>query len=140
MQVAAYPAALLLTGEHDPGTGAAQLGDQQRAICHRGDVGRQIGQQRLVGAGERLVGRPGAGDQAALGRTVGSELHRIIYLFQDYHTDYLCWVDWTSTSPYQDGKVNAAAFKVSFADVQIGVTEDEEGNLTVPVIEFVKAS
>ena len=62
------------------------------------------------------------------------------YLFQDYHTDYLCWADWTSSAPYQDGKANAAPFKASYADVQIGVTEDEEGNLTVPAVEFIKVS
>lgn len=62
------------------------------------------------------------------------------YLYQDYNTDYLCWVDWTSSSPYEDGKANAASFKASSTDVQIGVTEDEEGNQTVPVVEFVKVS
>jgi len=62
------------------------------------------------------------------------------YLFQDYHTDYLCWADWTSSAPYQDGKANAAPFKAPYADVQIGVTEDEKGNLTVPAVEFIKVS
>jgi hypothetical protein len=63
-----------------------------------------------------------------------------LYSFQDYNTDYVCWVDWTSSSPYQEGKANAAPFKVSYVDAQIGVTADEEGNLTVPVVEFVKVS
>jgi len=62
------------------------------------------------------------------------------YLFQDYHTDYLCWPDWTSSAPYQDGKANAAPFKAPYADVQIGVTEDEKGNLSVPAVEFIKVS
>jgi hypothetical protein len=60
------------------------------------------------------------------------------YLFQDYNTDYLCWADWTSSAPYQDR--NPASFKASYVDVEIDVTEDEEGNLTVPVVEFVKVS
>ncbi|HEX3957921.1 MAG TPA: hypothetical protein VHZ03_14985 [Trebonia sp.] len=62
------------------------------------------------------------------------------YLYQDYRTDTLCWADWTSTTPYQDGKANAASFKASYVDVQIGAAEDEEGNLTVPAVEFVKVS
>jgi hypothetical protein len=63
-----------------------------------------------------------------------------IYLFQDYSTDLLCWADWTSAAPHQDGKANAAPSRASYADVQICVVEDEEGNLTVPVVEFVKVS
>jgi hypothetical protein len=62
------------------------------------------------------------------------------YLFQDYRTDYVCWADWTSASPYLDGKANAAPEKASYVDVQIGVTADEEGNLTMPVVEIVKVS
>lgn len=62
------------------------------------------------------------------------------YVFQDYNTDYVCWVDWTSASPYEEGKANGASFKASYIDVQIDVGADEEGNLTVPVVEFVKVS
>ncbi len=63
-----------------------------------------------------------------------------IYIFQDYHSDVVCWADWTSASPYMDGKANNAGFKASYIDIQIGVRADDEGNLTLPVVEFTKVS
>jgi hypothetical protein len=55
------------------------------------------------------------------------------YIYQDYKTDLICWTDWTSTSPYEDGAANAASFKASYIDIQIDVSDDGE-----PVVEFVK--
>lgn len=72
--------------------------------------------------------------------TPGKSLKGWFYLYQDCSTDTLCWADWTSTTPYEDGKANAASFKASYVDVQIGVTEDEEGNLTLPLVEFIEVS
>jgi hypothetical protein len=63
-----------------------------------------------------------------------------LYIFQDYRTDYASWVDWTSSSPYEEGKSNSAPFKASYVDIQIDVGPDDEGNLTVPSVEFVKVS
>lgn len=63
-----------------------------------------------------------------------------IYIFQDYSTNRVCWADWTSPSPYSDGKASSADFEASYVDVQIGVKADEEGNMTLPDVEFIKVS
>jgi hypothetical protein len=69
---------------------------------------------------------------------VNNKLKGWFYIFQDYSTDLACWVDWTSASPYQEGRANAASFKASYVDMQIDVKPDDEGNLTLPVVEFIK--
>lgn len=63
-----------------------------------------------------------------------------IYVFQDYRSDVVCWADWTSPSPYVDGKANNAGFKASYVDIQIGIKADDEGNVTLPDVEITKVS
>jgi hypothetical protein len=65
--------------------------------------------------------------------TSAQNLRGWFYVYQDYKTDLVCWADWTSVSPYEDGSANAASFKASYVDIQVDVDDDGE-----PVVEFVK--
>jgi hypothetical protein len=56
------------------------------------------------------------------------------YIHQDYRSNSVCWVDWRSASPYEDGK-STAAEPASYVDVVVEINDDGD-----PVVEVVKVS